>query len=186
MFQAAPYSEKTMKRDTKEDARSFNALLKRIAAKERGALEEFYNLYGKFIFISVKTVTGTLHIVDEIVDDVLVKLWNGAGGMSAVANPLGWLYTVAVNCAKDRLRTAAMYEDIYDIAVEDSGIADVENGDSFHSLLAPLDEDERAIIILHIAEGLPFKDIAAELLRPLSSVTSAYYRALEKIKNKMG
>ncbi|HIR39482.1 MAG TPA: RNA polymerase sigma factor [Candidatus Coproplasma stercoripullorum] len=173
-----------MKKDGKEGhAQKFNSLISKIAKGEKGAFEEFYGIFGKFIVLAAKTVTGEKEFLDEAVDDVLVKIWNAAPSMPHIKNPFGWLYTVAVNCAKDRRKSGRIYEDIGDIAVEDGGIAAVENSDSFTRLLSGLDDDERQIILMHICEDLSFKDIARALARPLSSVTSVYYRSLSKIRN---
>lgn len=168
-----------------KDARKFNGLIGEIAGGRRGALEEFYRHYGRFIYIAAKSIVNLPETVDEIIDDVLVKIWNNAPKLSPVKNPLGWIYTVTVNCAKDRLKANKTYDNIFEIAAEDNGIAAIENDDSFASLLAALDDDERQIILLHIAEDCSFKEIARQSGRPLSTVTSVYYRALAKIKGNL-
>ena len=167
------------------NVKKFNRLIARIAEREKGAFEEFCNLFGKFIFLAVKGVTDSKELIEEAVDDVLTKIWNTAAKLPSISNPYGWLYTVSVNCAKDRVKSGRVYEDIGDIPVEDGGIAAVENGESFAWLISGLDDTERQVVLLRIVEDMSFKEISSLFGRPLSSITSLYYRALNKIKEKL-
>lgn len=167
------------------NVKKFNRLIARIAEREKGAFEEFCNLFGRFIFLTVKGVTDSKELIEEAVDDALTKIWNTAAKLPSISNPYGWLYTVSVNCAKDRVKSSRVYEDIGDIPVEDGGIAAVENGESFASLIACLDDAERHVVLLRIVEDMSFKEISSLFGRPLSSITSLYYRALNKIKEKL-
>lgn len=60
----------------------------------------------------------------------------------------------------------------------------MEAEDGFHSYIACLGERERRIMIFRFVEGLSFREIAEEMKLPLNTVSSMYYRALEKIRKK--
>lgn len=168
----------------RQEIQKFNNLLSRIAEKDMAAFEEFYNTYSRIIYLAARSVSALNTVVEEAVDDVLVKIWNGAAKFPKIKNPIGWLITITTNCVKDKLKSVRSYEEIFDVPVTDNGFEDVESADSFHSMISCLDDYEKRIVIMHIAEQLSFKEIARFERKPLSSVSSAYYRALEKIKNQ--
>lgn len=166
----------------KQEIIKFNNLLFKISKKDKSAFEEFYNSYSKLIYLAAYSVSRLNAVIEESVDDVLVKIWNGAAKFPKIKNPIGWLITITTNCVKDRLKSVKNYEEIFDISVTDKGIENVESADSFHSIISCLDDEEKKIVIMRIAEELSFKEIAKFEKKPLSSVSSTYYRALEKIK----
>lgn len=94
--------------------KQFNKLIKAIARKDKSALEELYSLFGKMIFISAKSITHSTELADEVVDDVLFKIWTNAHTYPKSKNPVGWLYVITVNCAKDRLKREKIVSEIFD------------------------------------------------------------------------
>ena len=64
---------------------------------------------------------------------------------------------------------------------EDSFI-DIEEKDSFDYLVGKLKEHEQEILILRFRVGYTFQDIADIKEKPLATITTTYYRALEKLK----
>lgn len=167
----------------KKEIKKFNNLLYEISKKNESAFEEFYNSYSKLIYMTAYSVSRANTIVEEAVDDVLVKIWNSASRFPKIKNPIGWLITVTTNCVKDKLKSIKRYEDIYNVPAVDRDIENIESADSFNSIILGLDDEEKRIIIMHIAEDLTFKEIARLEKKPLSSISAVYYRALEKIKS---
>lgn len=169
-----------MKKD--KAVKQFNALIKRIANGEKKAFEEFYNLFSGFIYSTATRMTRSQALIEDIVDDVSVKVWNSAAKQKYIENPFGWLYTVTVNCAKDRFKANRVYTEIFEVAVIDKGLTEFENTAAFHSMLACLDGDEERIVKLHLEESYTFKEIAQAERKSLSTVSSAYYRAINKVR----
>lgn len=167
-----------------KEAIKFNNLLRKISKRDKLAFEEFYNSYSKLIYLAAYSVSKSKTIIEESVDDVLVKIWNGASRFFKIKNPIGWLITVTTNCVKDRLKLEKNYEDIFDIPTDDKLIEDIESQDSFCSIISCLTDEEKKIVIMHIAEDMSFKEIARLEKKPLSSISSVYYRALGKIKSE--
>ncbi|MCD8309316.1 MAG: sigma-70 family RNA polymerase sigma factor [Clostridia bacterium] len=163
--------------------KKFNSLLTRIADCERGALEEFYSCYGKLIYAAALTVVTPI-VADEVVNDVLAKIWLNANKIK-VKSPVSWLYSVSVNCAKDKLRAERAEAEIFDSGTEDCNIEDIFAQDSFYSYIKFLDEEEQKIIVYRFVQDMSFKEISKAMGKPLNTVTSVYYRALKKIKEKI-
>lgn len=158
----------------------FNRLIGKIAVKDEKALEALYDIYGKLIYVTAMTVTKSTFKADEIVDDVLVKIWKNADKLPKIKNPEGWLYSMTVNCAKDKIKCEKQYVELFDLQ-EDGSVGDYPE-DDFYNKISTLDETEQEIMILKFVDDLTFKKIAKAMGKPLSTITSVYYRALEKLK----
>ena len=65
--------------------------------------------------------------------------------------------------------------------VEDNLIDDI----SFYEKIEHLIEEEQDILTKRFVSGFTFKEIAEEDNKPTSTISSIYYRALEKVKNKL-
>ena len=160
----------------------FNLLLRGIGRRKKHALETFYSFYGKMIYSVALSVCRSSATADEIVDDVLVKIWKLAPDLSAqIENPEGWLYTITANTAKNKLTERELplegdrpSPDPFDGILEQ---------DAFFRRIGILDETDRAIMIYRFVHDMQFAEIAAAMDLPLGTLTSRYYRALEKLKN---
>lgn len=164
----------------KDVIKRFNRLIYEISLRNSKALEEFYKIYGRLIYTSAFSITKSEFLANEIVDDVLWKIWTNAKNIKKIKNDRGFVYTVTMNCAKDKLRSE-----------EQTAISQEERGDPFEDFLdreeffydiSCLSEAEQQIVIFRIVEDMSFKEIAKTLKMPLSTLTSIYYRSLEKIE----
>ena len=160
----------------------FNKLIKQMAAGSKEAFKDFYNCYSSFIYSTAIRTTSYKPLVEDIVDDVLVKVWNSAPKQKHISNPYGWLYAVIINCAKDYFKTDKTFAEIFDVAVVDKGVKELEDPASFHSMLACLTEDEERVVKLHLEENYTFGKIALLERKSLSTISSVYYRAIDKVK----
>ena len=87
---------------------------------------------------------------------------------------------MTVNCAKDKIKCEKQYVELFDLQ-EDGSVGDYPE-DDFYNKISTLDETEQEIMILKFVDDLTFKKIAKAMGKPLSTITSVYYRALEKLK----
>ena len=152
-----------------------------MARKDEKALEEFYRIYGRLIYATAITVLKSSVSADEVVDDLLIKIWKTADKLTKISNPEGWLYVLTVNSAKDKLKSEKQYAPLYDLK-EDSVTAEIQTDGDFYIQISNLNETEQEIMIMRFVEDLSFERIAREMEKPLSTITSTYYRALEKLK----
>ena len=165
----------------KNTKKYFNKLIKRMARRDENALEEFYRIYGRLIYATAITVLKSPVSADEVVDDLLIKIWKTADKLTKISNPEGWLYVLTVNSAKDKLKSEKQYAPLYDLK-EDAVTAEIQTDGDFYIQISNLNETEQEIMIMRFVEDLSFERIAREMEKPLSTITSTYYRALEKLK----
>ena len=154
---------------TKNTMKYFNRLIGKIAVKDEKALEALYDIYGKLIYVTAMTVTKSTFKADEIVDDVLVKIWKNADKLPKIKNPEGWLYSITVNCAKDKIKCEKQYVELFDLQ-EDGSVGDYPE-DDFYNKISTLNETEQEIMILKFVDDLTFKKIEKAMGKPLCTIT---------------
>lgn len=169
----------------KNEVSKFYQIIKKIAKGKKGGFEEFYELYGKFIFSAAYSICRASDKAEEVVDKVLVKIWKLSESLEGIKNPEGWLYVLSVNCAKDLLRETAWIPLREEFPDRRDRIQELIEEDAFYTLIEFLSEEEQEIIIEKIMQRLTFEEIAQETKKPLGTVTVTYYRALKKIKEKI-
>lgn len=167
---------------TKEE---FNKLLAKIGQGQKRALKSFFNLYGKFIYWSAYSVCKSPSTSDEVVNDVLLKIWKlSSTTQLEIDNLEGWLYKISANTAKKKKEEANL--PLTESIIESKNEIDkfIEE-DTFYSYLEDLTDDEQFIFIARFIQDMKFEDIAAIMEIPLSTLTTRYYRALNKIRLKI-
>lgn len=171
-------------KDEKSDkVRFFSKLLAKIRKDGQAGLCELYKTYGKMIFNTAASVCRSHDNVDAIINQVLVKIWNFAKTNQKVENPGGFIYVVTINCARDSLRGGESVALNEAISVAEDNIQKFIDEQSFLSLISCLNEYEKSIMIRKFSARDTFKEISEQDQKPLSTITSIYYRCLEKVEN---
>ena len=81
-------------------------LIQRIAEKDSAAYQTFYKKYSGLIFASISHVLNDHHDAEDVMQEVLVQLWNKAHLYEPrKGKPLTWLTTMSRNRAIDRIRS---------------------------------------------------------------------------------
>lgn len=166
----------------KRDAETFRNILRKIRENEKHGMRLFYKEYGKMIYSVAYMSCHSKEMSDETVNDVLLKVWKMNETVAEMDNPVGWLYTVTANTARDKLRTETPVSSEKIQAAEEP-YTRTDEGEAFFHMIGGLNEREQQIMIYRFVSDYTFEDIASLTGRPLSTVTSAYYRALQKIKD---
>ena len=73
----------------------------------------------------------------------------------------------------------------YEIDAVDEGMKDIHDKMMIRVLLDKLSVEEREIIILHVEEGLTFKEISEIMEMKLTTVLNKYHRSLKKLKKSL-
>lgn len=165
--------------------KEFLALLKRIRKDPQGGLKEFYEKYGKLITCTARLYSRNDFVANEIVNEVLIKIWRNSDTFDEITNPEGWLYVITINCAKSLLRKRRYVPLNETMADEKDGIQELIDTDSFYFMIKDLSETEQQIIIHRCISRFTFEEIGDMLDKSTSTISSTFYRAMEKIKEKM-
>lgn len=171
-------------------------LLKRIAQRDSKSFHEFYQKYGGLIFTAISNVLNDHHDAEDVMQEVLVQIWNKAHLYeSRKGKPLTWLTTMARNRAIDRIRSkqrrARLNDDFetekkplqleFEASAEDL-VHDKERQTILHSAVAKLTPDQREAIELAYFKGLTQAEVAEQLNEPLGTVKARIRRGVNRLE----
>ncbi len=162
--------------------RTFEEIISRIANNKRDALDEFYQNFGKIIFGVAFSVCKCKSEADEVVNEVLIKVWNSANDLHSIEKPEAWIYRVTFNFAINKIKNRQDFEVIHDKPVSEKGYDNVIDKITFYEIIAHLSEIEQQILCFKFIEDLTFADIAELLGKPADTIAYEYYSALKKLK----
>ena len=171
-----------MQKKYSKKRKTFRNIVRLINKNSHEGLKLFYNEYGKTIYMTARSVGCKHDQSDSVVNKVLVKVWQKRNDLFDIENPEGWIYVVAKNCAKDEVNEIWCLELNENICKAEDCFEEVYSRDSFEYLISSLNTEERLLFTLKFIKCNSFQEIADAFEKPLATITSMYYRALEKIK----
>ena len=171
-------------------------LMQRIAERDSSAYQTFYKKYSGLIFASISNVLNDHHDTEDVMQEVLVQLWNKAYLYEPrKGRPLTWLTTMARNRAIDRIRSKQRRARLNgDFEIENRNVQP-EFDESAHDILEnkerdgivmraveKLNPDQREAIQLAFFSGLTQAEVAESLHEPLGTVKARIRRGLGRLK----
>jgi RNA polymerase sigma-70 factor (ECF subfamily) len=132
----------------------------------------------------------------DLCQETFLKAFRGLGNFRGQAQFSSWLYQIALNLCRDRMRrrktrTFVSLEETGEPMPADRGASVfelVENRDLSRRVaaaIATLPEEQREAIILKEYEGRTFPEIAEILDVPVSTVKTRLYRGLDQLRRKL-
>ncbi len=157
----------------------------KLIQKDEEAFEYIYALTKKGVYIIIYNVVKDHSVVQDVMQDVYLKMLNSMHLYKKKTNFYNWLLMIAKNQAIDYYRKEKKIVHMDENDFQEQFSSNEENPDEknrFESLLSVLSEDERQIILLKIVDNMKHKDIASLLDMPLGTVLWMYQEALKKMK----
>jgi RNA polymerase sigma-70 factor (ECF subfamily) len=130
----------------------------------------------------------------DVVQEVLIKVWNGREQMDEVQNWEAWCMRITKNLSLDRIRSRQRkatdpMEEGFDIRNETlSPHETTELGESMQrisQLIAALPEKQRQVIHLRDIEGYSYNEICEILDLEMSQVKVNLFRARNSVREKL-
>lgn len=173
-------------------------LLSRIAAGNRSALGEFYDLMAPGLFIFALRMLNDAQDAEEVVQDVFVQIWNKAQRFDpALGLPSSWALGIARNRCIDRLRSRQRrarvlveLENGVEIQPAIDGRAEPsERGQdelcAVRSAITSLQKEQRQAIEMAFFGGLSHYEIAETLHEPLGTIKARIRRGMLKLRESL-
>ncbi len=171
-------------------------LIQRITERDSAAYHAFYTKYSGLIFASIANVLNDHHDAEDVMQEVLVQLWNKAHLYEPrKGKPLTWLTTMARNRAIDRIRSKqrrARLNDDFEIEskgvqpeFDDSGREILETKERESILMGAvnkLNPDQREAIQLAYLSGLTQAEVAERLHEPLGTIKARIRRGVNRLE----
>ena len=180
-----------MTREARVDDRE---LVRRIRAGDAEALREIVERYEDRIFALVFGIVRDAHEVEDVAQEVFLKVYTRIQAFDERSQFYTWLYRVAVNAAKDhvkkRVRRPAVALDEADALPgggegPESGAARSETSRLVREAVDALPVRYREVIALRELEGLSYDEIASVLGISIGTVESRLHRARARLKQRL-
>jgi len=163
------------------------ALLARVAAGDRSALEQLYRSHAGWITARLNGRCSDPDIVDLAVQDTFVVVWNkGARGYRGTGEVVAWLWGIAVRRLVDQLRRRRPTpSDQMPTEASTSAEQEVMDGGA-HGRVAQMFEwlpaDLQAVLQSTAIDGLTTREAADLLGVPRGTVKTRLMRARRELK----
>ncbi|NOT01265.1 MAG: sigma-70 family RNA polymerase sigma factor [Phycisphaerales bacterium] len=181
------------------------ALIGRAKARDVEALDALIDHFGPRIFGFLFRLTGSRHDAEEMLQDVFVRLVRNIGRYEHDGQFEAWLFRIAGNLVRDRVRRLRRRPAMVSIdessggdshAVEiiaarpTTGGGDAEADrhekmDKLQSALTQLPDAEREVVLLRHFSQMSFAEIAAAMDTPLGTALARAHRGLNKLRALM-
>lgn len=166
-------------------------LLARIARRDAAALAHLHRQYARRLKRFLNRMTWSSHMIDEIVNDVFLVVWNKAAdfrGDSAVST---WLMSIAYRRACQAIRSEHRFADTVPLSYEQHLAAfhyvhDYEATDILTKAMAQLPADQQLAMSLAYVFGHSTAEVAAITCLTESAVKARIRRARERLREIIG
>jgi RNA polymerase sigma-70 factor, ECF subfamily len=180
----SPSDEELVERFQNGDASAFDTLVRRWERKLHGAI---YRL------------VGPGEDVRDLSQETLLKAYRGLRTFKKEARFSSWLYQIALNVCRDRMRRTRGKSLVSFDELSESGEAGAgQTGPSALDLIEARDlsrqvaaavralpDEQREVVVLKEYQGLTFLEIAEALDVPLSTVKTRLYRGLGQLRQQL-
>jgi RNA polymerase sigma-70 factor (ECF subfamily) len=133
----------------------------------------------------LRAVVFTLNDHDlalESVDEALLRAWERWPEVSAMANPAGWVYRVAINFARNRVRRRVLERRRPPYGELPAPGADQIADPAVATAIAALPLDQRTIVVLRFHRDWSVEEVADALGIAAGTVKSRLHRALRRLE----
>jgi RNA polymerase sigma-70 factor (ECF subfamily) len=180
----SPSDEELVERFQNGEGSAFDTLVRRWERKLQGAI---YRL------------VGPGEDVRDLSQETLLKAYRGLGTFKKEARFSSWLYQIALNVCRDRMRRSrgksyVSFDELSETGETGPGVPApsaldlIEARDLSRQVaaaVAALPEEQREVVVLKEYQGLTFVEIAEALDVPLSTVKTRLYRGLGQLRQQL-
>jgi RNA polymerase sigma-70 factor (ECF subfamily) len=174
------------------DADEDLSLLQMVRRGEPEGATELFRKYSAPLLRYADRLLGSRAEAEEVAQEVFLKLIARVDQYDGRAPVASWLFAIAANACRDRLRksgrrTAVSLEAVAETAASDPpadrALLESERRRLVRKALLRLSEDQREALVLARYHDLPYAEIARTLAISEGAVKTRIFRAMEKLKD---
>ena len=136
---------------------------------------DIYDLMYNEVYRYIYSIVHAKEYAQDLTHDTFIQIYKNAHLYKGSGHAKAWIITISRNITYMSLRTSNR-EQVVD---------DIHDKMMIEKLMNILRQEEREIIILHVVEGLTFKEISQVMDLKLSTVLNKYHRSLKKIRKSL-
>lgn len=162
-------------------------LLARVADRDRDAFANLFHAYHGRLFKFVFRLTGSYGAADELVNDILLTVWQSADRFRGDSKVSTWIFGIAYRQALRRLRGRkfAFVPITEDDAIAENSTARIEREDWVRHGIRALPPKQQLTVMLVYYLGLSCEETAEATGTPVSTVKTRMFHARRKLKDHL-
>jgi RNA polymerase sigma-70 factor, ECF subfamily len=155
-------------------------------ATDRACVADLYARWSGDIHSYASRLLGNSAAADDVTQEVFLAVWRDGAGRDPAVPIRAWLYRIASNRCIDQLRRRRLIAWLplsawRETAGEADPVGDAAaTSDAIRRTLAALPPRDAAVLVLHSAQGLDYREIAAVLKISPAAAASALSRARDR------
>src|SRR6201996_6484434 len=163
-------------------------LISKIAAGDRRAFEELYNLYHRRLARFLTRLTRRYDVAEEVINDTFWIVWKKAGDFRGESQPSTWILGIAYRRARNAFRSSARAgsQENLDALIEpltsDEPMRTEELRDWLIQALGQLPVEQRLAVELCYELGYSCEEISAIMGCPVNTVKTRLFHARAKLQ----
>ncbi len=173
--------------------KSLNSIVKKLIGNDKKALDEIYNFYYPKLYAFAKNFLKVEDDINDILQDVFVKLWLNRNKIKNVETFNAYLFTIAKNAIvsyfREKSKNPKFESRIQELATISSGeFNDLEYRDlkeNLDKIIEQLPEKRRLVFKLSREDGLSNTEIAEKLGISKKTVEDHMLYSLRFIRKKL-
>lgn len=172
-----------------------DTLMIRTAQGEEVAFRLLVQRWEKEVLAFLIHMLGSVEEAEDLVQDTFVQVFSKAASYQAQGLFKSWLFRIAGNQARSRLRRRKILGWVrFDTTEHDTPAADIgplatleskEAGQAVRAAVAKLPPRQRQALVLHRFQGLKYKEVATAMETTVPSVESLIQRAMASLKTHL-
>lgn len=162
-----------------------------VRARDLRAFEQLYRRYQPRLARFVGTLVRRPPLIEEVVNDTLMVLWQKAGDFTGASRLSTWLFAIAYRKAiRARARDDAPLDDaalaeLPDTATPDAALAQDRTHHALRRAMAGLSAEHRAVVDLTYFHEIGYREIAEILGCPVDTVKTRMFHARRHLRRAM-
>jgi len=170
-------------------------LIQKVAEGDEGVFEQLVKRYQHAVFNTIYRYIGNYEDVEDIAQEVFIKVWRHAKSFKGKSKFSTWLYRIVVNqCLNYRSKYKKGLVSLDELTekekVPKSLIIEIDfeqrqKAEIVRKTVNDLPERQRIALVLSKFEDKSYKEIAKIMEISLSAVESLIFRAKEALKKKL-
>lgn len=161
-------------------------LLNSLKNNDQEALAQIYDMMHNEIFRYIYSIVKNKEYAQDLTQDTFIHLYKNAALYNNKGHAKAWIITISRNITYMFLRknNRELVVD-YDIEETDDSMGNINNKLLIEKMMSLLDTIEREIIVLHVIDGLTFREVSEVMNIALPTTLSKYHRSLKKLRKSM-
>lgn len=185
------------------DPQQLRSLIVLAKAHDAGAFQALLGEYGPRLYGYFLRATRSQHVAEDLLGEISLRLVRKLESYDERGRFDQWLFRIAANMVRDRIRRIKARPSLLSLATEDengremaerisgqtqpveAGMLAAEASEKLEVALAKLDETTRQMILLRHVSEMSFKDLAELFQCPLGTALARVHRGLKMLREWM-